>query len=244
MPSRSKVLGNGAVGRQKTLGMTRRLKPLHAILALACGAMGVLAPIIEVATLAMLDSGQDLALRRAVAFELIGDDDPWHVLEPFEQFAKELLGRLLIPPALDQDVEHVIVLIDGAPEIMALTIDGQEDFIQMPFVPWLGASTLQLIRIVLPKLATPLADGLMSHVDPAFQEQLLHVAVAQGEAVIEPDARADDLAGKAVVLIAFVLSGWRHVGCLSSGRLSPPGGMVVGIMSWAGEDGQQLDNTA
>jgi hypothetical protein len=24
--------------------------------------------------------------------------------------------------------------------------------------------------------------------------------------------------------------------------LSPPGGMVVGIMSWAGEDGQQLDN--
>jgi hypothetical protein len=28
---------------------------------------------------------------------------------------------------------------------------------------------------------------------------------------------ADDLAGEAVVLVAFGGSGWRHVGCLSSG---------------------------
>jgi hypothetical protein len=31
--------------------------------------------------------------------------------------------------ALDQDVEDVIVLIDSAPQVMAFTIDGQEDFI-------------------------------------------------------------------------------------------------------------------
>jgi hypothetical protein len=37
---------------------------------------------------------------------------------------------------------------------MALAIDGQEDFIKVPLVPWLGASTLQLIGVVLPKLQT------------------------------------------------------------------------------------------
>jgi hypothetical protein len=31
----------------------------------------------------------------------------------------------------------------------------------MPFVPCLGASVLQLIGIILPKLPTPLADGFM-----------------------------------------------------------------------------------
>jgi hypothetical protein len=31
-------------------------------------------------------------------------------------------------------------------------------------------------------------------------------------------------------------------GCLSLEWLGPRGGMAGGIMSWAGEDGQQLDN--
>jgi len=54
----------------------------------------------------------------------------------------------------------------------------------VPFVAWLGASTLQPIRVVLPKLQTPLADGFMGDVDAAFTKQLLHVAIAQGEAVV------------------------------------------------------------
>jgi len=39
MPSWPEVLGDGAIRRQKALGMSRRSKPLHAILVLACGAM-------------------------------------------------------------------------------------------------------------------------------------------------------------------------------------------------------------
>ena len=57
----------------------------------------------------------------------------------------------------------------------------------------------------------------MGDVDTAFEQQFLHVAVAQGEAIIEPDAMADDFAGKAVIFVALRVSGWRHVGGLSSG---------------------------
>ena len=56
----------------------------------------------------------------------------------------------------------------------------------------------------------------MGDVDTAFKQQLLHVAVPQREAIIEPDTMADDLAGKAVVFVACGTSGWRHVSCLSS----------------------------
>jgi len=45
----------------------------------------------------------------------------------------------------------------------------------------------------------------------------LDIAIAQGEAVVEPDAMAGDFAGKAVIFVALGVSGWRHVGCLSSG---------------------------
>jgi hypothetical protein len=114
--------------------------------------MRVLTPVVEVTTLPVFDPGQDLALGRAVALELIGDNNAWHVLEPFEQLAKELLGGVLIAPALEQDIKDVVVLIDGAPEVMALTINCEKHLIQVPFVAWLRASVPQLVRVVLPKL--------------------------------------------------------------------------------------------
>src|SRR5215470_8630847 len=98
---------------------------------------------------------------------------------------------------------------------MTFAINRQKHFVEVPLVTWLGASMLQPIRVVLPKLQTPLADGFMGDVDTAFVQQFLHIAVAQGEAIIEPDAMADDLPGEAVVLVAFRVSGWRHIGGLS-----------------------------
>jgi len=52
---------------------------------------------------------------------------------------------------------------------MPLAIDGQKDLIQVPLVTWLGASVLQLIGVVLPKFQTPLADGLVRHLDAALE---------------------------------------------------------------------------
>src|SRR5262245_2260918 len=109
MPSWSEVLGNRTIRGQKALGMTRRLEPLHAIFALPRGPVRVLAAVIEIATLAMLHPGQNLPLGRTVALQLIGDNNAWHVLEPFEQLAKELLGGVFIAPALDQDIEDIVV---------------------------------------------------------------------------------------------------------------------------------------
>src|SRR5262249_27096003 len=187
------------------------------MLPLARWPMGVLTPVIEIATLAMFHPGQDLPFGRAITLELVRDDHPWHVLQALKQLAKELLRRLLVAAALHQDIQHVVVLVDSAPQVMALAIDRQKDFIKMPFVSWLGASTLQLIGVVLPKFQTPLTDGFMGDVDAALEQELLHVAITQGEAVVEPDAMADNFAGEAVVFVACGVSGWRHVGGLSSG---------------------------
>src|SRR5262245_41032910 len=121
--------------------------------------MRVLTAVVEIATLAMFDPGQDLALGRAgelgvsrneptggiVALELSRNDHSWDILTAFEQLAKKLLRGPFVTPALHQDVEHGVVLIDSAPQVMALPVDGQKHFIEVPLVPWLGASTLQLI---------------------------------------------------------------------------------------------------
>src|SRR5215467_9312606 len=145
--------------------MPGRLEPLHAILTLPCGAMRVLTPVIEAAALTVLYSWQYLAFGRAIAFEFICNDDPWHVPQPLQELTEKLLRRLFVASALHQDVEDVVILIHRTPQVMALPVDRHKHLVQVPLVPWLGTSTLQLIRVGLPKFPTPLADGFMGDVD-------------------------------------------------------------------------------
>jgi hypothetical protein len=51
-----------------------------------------------------------------------------------------LLRRLLVAPPLHEHIKHIAVLIDSTLQIMPLTLNGQEDFIEVPLVPWSGAS--------------------------------------------------------------------------------------------------------
>src|SRR5262245_18023377 len=99
--SRSEMLGNGTIRGEEPLRLHGRLEPLHPPLPLAGGLMGVLRAVIEIPVLAVLHAGQDLPLGRTIAFELVRDDHPRHILAALEQLAEEFLGRVLIPPALD-----------------------------------------------------------------------------------------------------------------------------------------------
>jgi hypothetical protein len=81
-------------------------------------------------------------------------------------------------------------------------VDGQKYFIQVPCISGLRVPVPQPIGVVLPTLPTPLANRFVGHGNTAFEEEFLHIAVAHGEAIIEPDPVADDFAGKAMVLIS------------------------------------------
>jgi hypothetical protein len=51
----------------------------------------------------------------------------------------------------------------------------------------------------------------MGHGDAACKQELFHVAVAQGEAIIEPDPMANDFSGKPVVFVTLGISVRGHV---------------------------------
>src|SRR4051812_16039504 len=64
----------------------------------------------------MLDRGHHICLCSGVAGELIRDHHTRPAGLPLQQLAKQALGGLLVAPALDQDIEHDPVLVDGPPE--------------------------------------------------------------------------------------------------------------------------------
>jgi hypothetical protein len=91
--------------------------------------------------LAMFDTRQELPLCGTVTFQLIRDKDPRDVGEPLEQLAEEPLGGSRVPVTLDQYVKGVAILVQGPPQIVALTVNAQQHVIQMPRVTRPGAST-------------------------------------------------------------------------------------------------------
>ena len=70
------MMVNRPIRGEKLLRVSRGLEPLHAPFPLPRRLVRVLSAVIEIAVLAVLHTREDLALRRAVALELIRDDDP------------------------------------------------------------------------------------------------------------------------------------------------------------------------
>ena len=85
-------LGNGTRNR------------LHAPLSLAGRLVGVLRTIIEISVLAMFYPRENLSLGGSITLQFVGDDHARYIGQPLEQFAEELLRRLLISATLHQDI--------------------------------------------------------------------------------------------------------------------------------------------
>ena len=51
---------------------------------------------------------------------------------PFQELTEEAHGRTPIPPRLDEDVDHITVLVDGPPDILLPPLNADEQFVQVP----------------------------------------------------------------------------------------------------------------
>jgi hypothetical protein len=82
----------------------------------------------------VLDRWQEILLCRGIAGELVGDHHPRRSPLPLQELARQPLGGFRITPALNQNVEHDAVLIDGAPQPVRRPGDLDDDLIEVPLV--------------------------------------------------------------------------------------------------------------
>ena len=82
----------------------------------------------------MHDRRHDDSVRGAVAPKPIGDEAACDAAGPLEQESKEPGGCVAVPAGLEQDVDHIAVLVDRTPEVLALPANGHEEFVQVASV--------------------------------------------------------------------------------------------------------------
>jgi len=107
-----------------------------------------------------------------------------------------------IATQLDEDVDHITVLVNGAPEIVLLTPNVHEEFIQVPRIAQPTLATLERTSVLGTELQTPQSDGLVSDDDPPLCQEIFDISEAQAEAVVEPNGMADDLRREPVSAVA------------------------------------------
>src|SRR3954470_18246565 len=73
----------------------------------------------------MLDRGHHVCLCRVVTGELVRDHHTRHAGLPLQQLAEQAFGGPLVPPLLDENVEHDPILVDRPPEPMLRSPDHQ-----------------------------------------------------------------------------------------------------------------------
>ncbi len=97
---------------------------------------------------------------------------------------------------LDEDVEHLAMLIDRRPEIHLLPTDARERLVQMPRPPSPCLAPPQLVGVARSELRDLAPNRLVADLDAASSEQLLDVAVAQANRKYGRTAWAITSAGK------------------------------------------------
>ena len=141
----------------------------------------------------------------AVAPKAIGDQTVWDSTAALEQLAEEPRGGMAIPTGLKQVVDDIPVLVNGAPEILALAANRHEEFVQMPCVADRPGPMPKPPRVRQAEGLAPVPDGFVRDGDAAVWEEVFDVAEAEGEPTVEPDGVADDGARESVAGIADVV---------------------------------------
>ena len=138
----------------------RGLEPLHLALSPSGGLVRVFGTVVQPLVPAVLDRWQEILLCRGIAGEFVGDHDPRRSPLPLQELAKQSLGGSCITPALNQNVEHDAVLVDGAPQPVRRPGDLDDDLIEVPLVAGSRQAPPDLVREPLAKLQRPLPHRL------------------------------------------------------------------------------------
>ena len=84
-------------------------------------------------------------------------------------------------------------MINSPPKIMLLSIDFDEDFIDVEGVAIASVLSLEALCIQSSKLDAPQANCFTADDDASFGQEIFDIAVAQVETIVKPDCVGDDI---------------------------------------------------
>ena len=115
---------------------------------------------------------------------------------------KEAFGSMTISVLRYQNIDNISILIHCSPQIVTLASDGDKYFIDVPDVAEPSLFPAQRSSIGRSKFDAPVSDRLIGDGDTSLRKQILDIAKAECEPMIEPNGMADNFRGEPMTLIS------------------------------------------
>ncbi len=112
---------------------------------------------------------EDVSMCSRMTSKLVGDQLPECLSLMFQGPTKEALSGSTISTLGDQNIDHVSSLIDGSPEIVALTLEGDKEFIDGPDVAESSLFLTQSSGIGRSEFLTPISDRFVGNKDSSLR---------------------------------------------------------------------------
>lgn len=90
-----------------------------------------------------------------------------------------------VPPALDDEVQDLSFIVDGAPQIRPPSADPAVHLVQMPARRGGPRRFSQPLGEDRPELDGPAPDRLVADIDPALRQQILDVSKTEAELKVQ-----------------------------------------------------------
>jgi HSP20 family protein len=138
---------------------------------------------------------------RSVGAQLVGDQQFRRETLLPQQLAHQPERRALVAPALNQHIEDLALMIDGAPQVHPLAGDSDDHLVEVPPIARARAGPPEPSCNPGSEFQHPAPYRLIGDIEPALGKQILHIAIAQGEPEVQPDRVLDDRRRKAMSAI-------------------------------------------
>ncbi len=129
----------------------------------------------------------------------------------FQKLSHQTSGSLWYTAALHQHVENEAILIDSSPQPVFLAANGDDNFIEVPFVAELtGGPAADFICKLPPEFLHPKASGLVRDDDPTCRQSILDHAKAERNRRYNQTECAITSSGKSMATIKGITSNFCH----------------------------------
>ena len=158
VPRESEKIQNEALNGKKSLRLSRRLEPSHLPLPLPGRLVRDFGSIVRVRIGVVVHRRHDRPQRSAVTLQFVGDNAKRNLALSLQELDKEAFRCATVTPGLDEDVDHVAVLIHCTPEILPFAVDRNKDFVQEPRITETALSSFQFPCVLRTEFRTPLSS--------------------------------------------------------------------------------------
>ena len=128
----------------------------------------------------------------------------WVLLDDSSASVGKALGGLAVSLCLQKHIDHLSVLINSSPQILPLTADLHEYFINEKNIAETLVPTLQPAGILRSKLVTPQTNSFITDGNSTFSQQIVDISMTEVKSIIEPNRVLNKFSWKSVAPILRV----------------------------------------